>query len=135
LASPSAVDIDNACQYDGNGQELFTCPWADLPVGGQKMVTISGILSTAQELVATVTVKSNEHDAVSTSYSITADQTVPPPSTIVTGGGNSTPTSTASGGGGGGTLEPLTLLLLTLATLARFSRRGPRCRPPSRGLV
>lgn len=132
----SPVYDSAACQYDGNGKELFTCSLTDLAVSEQKTITISGTLSTGSDLVATTTVKSNELDAVSTTYTLTAGQSLPPPSTIVTGGGSTpTPTGGGSGGGGGGALGPLVLLLLTLATLAKVSRLGPRRRQLSRGLL
>ena len=120
LDSPTVSD--SACVYDSVGKELFTCQWADLAVGGQKTVTISGILSTQKEVVATVTAKSNELEPpATTTYAITADQNVPPPATIVTGGGN-TPTPSnggGGGGGGGGAVGPLALLFLAFTKLAR----------------
>jgi hypothetical protein len=120
LATPS---YDNTiCQYDSNGKELFTCSLPDLAVSDQQTITISGILSTGSNIVATTTLNSNELlDPVSSSYTLTAEQPLPPPSTIVTGGTAPT-TSTPSVSGGGGALGGPLILILALAGLGRYSR-------------
>jgi len=119
--SSKPVSDPNICQFDGN--ELFTCTLPDMPAGSQQTFSISGMLQTQSRLVATATVNSNEINAVSTSYTLIASQTLPPPSTTVTGG--TTPTTTPITGGGGGALGPWALAILLLAGLPRVIRRIP----------